>query len=100
MDGKNKSTGSCCCELFHQLETMKKGFTVIEVMAYVAVLGIIGTSFSAVLLWSIKTYTKSQVMQETAWNAQRAMDIVVQEIREARRVYTPTTSSSQLSLLT
>jgi type II secretory pathway pseudopilin PulG len=79
---------------------MSKGFTIIEVIVYVAVLGIIGTSFSAVLLWSIKTYTKSQVMQETTWNAQRAMDVMVQEIREARRVYTPTTSSSQLSLVT
>ncbi|MDO8474156.1 MAG: type II secretion system protein [bacterium] len=79
---------------------MKKGFTVIEIIAYVAVLGIIGTSFSAVLLWSMKTYTKSQIMQETAWNAQRAMDIMVQEIRESKRVYTPTALTSQLSLAT
>ncbi len=76
------------------------GFTIIEVIAYVAVLAIVGASFSAVLLWSIKTYTKSQVMQETVWNAQRAMDIVVQEIREAQGVYVPTTSASQLSLAT
>lgn len=79
---------------------MKKGFTVIEVVAYVAVLGVIGTSFSSVLLWSMKTYLKSQVMQETTWNAQRAMDIMVQEIRQAQRVYTPTTSAAQLSLAT
>jgi type II secretory pathway pseudopilin PulG len=79
---------------------MRKGFTVIEVLAYVAVLGIIGTSFSAVLLWSIKTYTKSQVMQENVWNAQRAMDLMVQEIREAQGVYNPTTLGSQLSLAT
>lgn len=79
---------------------MTKGFTLIEVIAYVAVLGIIGTSFSAVFLWSIKTYTKSQVMQETTWNAQRAMDIMVQEIREAEDVYSSTTGVSQLSLET
>lgn len=79
---------------------MNKGFTIVEVIAYVAVLGIIGTSFSAVLAWSMKTYAKSQIMQETAWNAQRAMDIMVQEIREAERVYVPTTLDSQLSLAT
>lgn len=80
--------------------SLRAGFTLIEVIAYVAVLGIIGTSFSAVFLWGVKTYTKSQVMQETAWNAQRAMDIMVQEIREAEDVYSPTTSVSQLSLET
>lgn len=79
---------------------MKKGFTIIEVVAYVAVLGIIGTSFSSVLLSSIKTYTKTQVMQDTTWNAQRAMDSMVQEIRESDHIYTPTTASSQLSLAT
>ncbi|OHA67018.1 MAG: hypothetical protein A3C82_00970 [Candidatus Wildermuthbacteria bacterium RIFCSPHIGHO2_02_FULL_47_12] len=79
---------------------MKKGFTIIEVVAYVAVLGILGTSFSATLLWSMKTYTKSRVMHQTLWDAQRAMDTMVQEIREARRVYIPTTSASQLSLAT
>jgi type II secretory pathway pseudopilin PulG len=79
---------------------VKNGFTIVEVIAYVAVLGIIGTSFSAVLLWSMKTYKKSQVLQETAWNAQRAMDVMVQEIREAKGVYTPTTIGSQLSLAT
>ena len=79
---------------------MKKGFTIIEVVAYVAVLGIIGTSFSTLLLWGMKTYTKSQVMQETVWNVQRAMDSMVQEIREAKGVYIPTTSVSQLSLVT
>lgn len=79
---------------------MKNGFTLIEVVAYVAVLGIIGTSILAVFLWSIKTYTKSQVMQETAWNAKRAMDVMVQEIREAESIYSPTTSGSQLSLET
>lgn len=79
---------------------MKNGFTIIEVIAYVAVLGIIGTSFSAIFLWGIKTHTKSQVMQETTWNAKRAMDAMVQEVREAEDIYSPTTSGSQLSLET
>ncbi len=83
-----------------KLKIRSGGFSIVEVVAYVAVLGIIGTSFSAVLLWGMKTYTKSQVMQETTWNAQRAMDVMVQEIREAKGVYVPTTSVSQLSLVT
>jgi type II secretory pathway pseudopilin PulG len=84
----------------HLTSLRAKGFTIIEVIAYVAVLGVIGTSFSSVLLWSVKTYTKSQVMQETAWNAQRAMGMMAQEIREAKEVYIPTTLVSQLSLVT
>ena len=84
----------------HSTSLRVKGFTIIEVIAYIAVLGIIGTSFSSVFLWGIKTYTKSQVMQETTWNAQRAMDIMEQEIRAAEDVYSPTTSVSQLSLET
>ncbi len=79
---------------------MTRGFTIIEVIAYVAVLGIIGTSFSAVFLWGVKTYTKSQVMQETTWNAKRAMDAIVQEVRGAEDIYSPTTSGTQLSLET
>ena len=84
----------------HSTSLRVKGFTLIEVAAYIAVLGILGVSLTNVLLWSIKTYTKSQVLQETAWNAQRAMDIMVQEIREAQGVYNPTTLTSQLSLAT
>jgi type II secretory pathway pseudopilin PulG len=80
--------------------TSKNGFTIVEVVAYVAVLGIVGTSFSAVFLWGIKTHTKSQVMQETTWNAKRAMDVIVQEIREAESIYSPTTAAPQLSLET
>lgn len=79
---------------------MKNGFTIIEVIAYIAVLGIIGTSILTVLLWGIKTHTKSQVMQETTWNAKRAMDVIVQEIREAEGIYSSTTAASQLSLET
>lgn len=79
---------------------MSRGFTIIEVIAYVAVLGIIGTSLSSVFLWGVKTYTKSQVMQETTWNAKRALDVMVQEVREAEAVYSPTTSGPQLSLET
>lgn len=84
----------------HSTSLRVKGFTIIEIIAYVAVLGIIGTSFSAVFLRSIKTHTKSQAMQETTWNAKRAMDVIVQEIREAESIYSPTTVAPQLSLET
>mgnify|MGYP001614717772 FL=1 len=79
---------------------MKNGFTIVEVIVYIAVLGIIGTSFLTVFLWGIKTYTKSQVIQETTWNAKRAIDTILQELREAENIYSPTTSGSQLSLET
>lgn len=82
----------------HSTSLRVKGFTIIEVIVYIAVLGVIGTSILAVFVWGIKAYTKSQAMQETTWNAKRAMDAMVQEIREAENIYSPTTVGSQLSL--
>lgn len=80
---------------------MKKyGFTLIEVLIYIGVLGIILTAIFSLLIVSNRSNIKAKVMRETLEDARRAMDIMVREIKEAKSVYTPTTSSSQLSLET
>lgn len=79
---------------------MKKGFTLIETLVYVGILSIIVTVIFSFLIWSVRSSTKIKVMRETSDNARRAMEIMVYEIKEARTIYTPTSTSTQLSLET
>lgn len=83
---------------------MRKGFTLTEVLVYIAVLAIIIAAVSSFLLWQISSSAKSRATRETQYNAERALSIMTQEIREARSVYTPTSvfniNPSQLSLET
>ena len=73
------------------------GFTLTEVLVYVAVLSIIISAVSGFLIWTVRSNTKAKVMRETQDNARRAMEIMTYEIKEAKSVYTPTTTSNQLS---
>jgi prepilin-type N-terminal cleavage/methylation domain-containing protein len=83
---------------------MKRGFTLTEVLVYVAVLSIIVLAVSGYLIWTIRSNTKAQVMRETQDNARRAMEIMAYEIKEAKSIYTPTSifdsHPGQLSLET
>lgn len=83
---------------------MRKGFTLTEVLVYIAVLAIIITAVSSFLLWQITSGAKSRAIRETQYNAQRALSIMTQEIREAKSIYTPTSvfdvNPGQLSLAT
>ena len=76
----------------------KKGFTLLEILVYIGVLGIIIVAISSFLIWATQSNTKAKVMRETLDNARRAMEIMTYEIREAKNIYTPTSTSTQLSL--
>jgi type II secretory pathway component PulJ len=78
----------------------KKAFTLMEILIYIGVLGLIVGTVSSFLIWGINSHTKSKVMRETLDNARRAMEIMGYEIREAKSIYTPTTTANQLSLET
>lgn len=75
-----------------------KGFTLIELLTYVAVVGMLLAIVSAFLLESMKLYNRSQAIRETFYNGKNALDIIAAEVRRAKSVYSPTTSSAQLSL--
>ena len=77
-----------------------KSFTLIEILVYLGVLAIIISTVSSFFLWAIRSNTKTKVMRETLDNARRAMEIITYEIKEAKSIYTPTTTSTQLSLET
>ncbi|TSC75840.1 MAG: hypothetical protein G01um101430_10 [Parcubacteria group bacterium Gr01-1014_30] len=78
----------------------RKGFTLIEILVYIAALVIIGSAVITFLIWAINSSTKASVMRETADNARIVMGAMSYEIKEAISVYTPTTLSNQLSLET
>ena len=78
----------------------KKAFTLTEILVYIGVLGIIVSAVISFLVWSSHSNNKAKVMRETLDNARRAMEIMTYEIRRAKSIYTPTTTSNQLSLET
>ncbi len=89
-------------EKFSQAKTTKSGagFSLIEVLVYVGVLSIILAAIFSFLTWSVHSSAKAKVMKETSDNARRAMQIMIYEIKEARNIYLPTSTSTQLSLET
>jgi len=78
----------------------KTGFTLTEILIYIGVLVIIVSAVSSFFLWANRSNAKSKAMNEVLYNARRAMEIMTQEIKESKSIYTPTTISHQLSLET
>ena len=78
----------------------KRGFTLVEILVYIIVLAIIVLAVSSFFIWAVKSNTKAKVMRETVDNAQRSMEIMIHDIKEAKSIYTPTSASTQLSLET
>ena len=80
------------------------GFTLSELLAYIAVLSIVMLTVSSLLLWIIRTSTKAKATREVLDNSRRLMEVITHEIKEANSIYTPTslfsTSLGQLSLET
>jgi len=98
----NKFTNKNSAESIHltRNQTGKIGFSLIEVLVYIAVLSIIIAAVVSFILWSVFSYTKAKVARETLDNAERVIRVITNEIREADSIYTPTTTVSQLSLKT
>lgn len=71
-----------------------------EILIYIAVLAMIILAVSVFFTWTIKTNAKVKVAREVLDNAQRVMAIMTYEIKEAKSIYTPTSTSTQLSLET
>lgn len=81
---------------------MKKveGFTLVEILVYLGVFFLVISIIISFVFWLVNSNTKVKVMKEALNNADRAMAIMTYEIKEAESVYTPTTTSNQLSLET
>lgn len=83
---------------------MKKGFTLIEMLAYVALMVLAIATIAAFVSWLVKINSYAQINATVLENAKSAMGMMAQEIRHAESVYTPTSvfgvHPGQLSLET
>lgn len=78
----------------------KDGFTLIEVLAYIAVLVIIISSVVSFIFWTVSSGSKAKAVREVLNNSKRAMEVMGYEIKGAKSIYAPTTNLTQLSLET
>lgn len=76
------------------------GFTLIEILTYIAVLSIIMVSTCGFLIWTSRANIKIKATREVSDNLNRLMEQMTYEIKEAKGLYTPTFSNQQLSLET
>lgn len=76
----------------------------IELLVYVAVLGIVLASLLTFLLWVVKSQTKTDAMRQVLAAGQRTLEVFSREAAGATSVYTPTSmfgsSPGQVSLET
>lgn len=78
----------------------QSAFTLVEILVYAAILCILAGVTISFIFWTIQSNTKIKIIGETMGRANRVMEIMIGQIREAKSIYTPTTSSKQLSLET
>ena len=96
----------CIIKMFQvsSFKFQERGFTIIEMVFYTAIVGIIGSVLTLFLLNSLKAYNKTQAIQHVFNNVNGSLRTITDEIKYARSIYTPTTilnsDSGQLSLET
>lgn len=82
----------------------KKGFSLIELIIYVAVLGIVISLLTLFVFNLINVQAKIRIGRDVLENSQRAMEIMLWEIRRAQNIYSSTSffgsHPGQLSLKT
>ena len=96
----------CIIKMFQvsSFKFQERGFTIIEMVFYTAIVGIIGSVLTLFLLNSLKAYNKTQAIQHVFNNVNGSLRTITDEIKYARGIYTPTSvlnsDSGQLSLET
>ena len=76
------------------------GFTIIEVLVSVAIFALILLLITSVVFWMNYYNSKTKADSQVQENARRVMEAITYEIKGAKGIYTPTTTSNQLSLET
>lgn len=81
-------------------DNSKHGFSLIEVLIAIAIFSIIILAVTSFFFSVNFSNTRSKANREVQENARRMMDIMTYEIRNAKGIYSPTTTLNQLSLET
>jgi len=77
-----------------------KGFTLIEMMVYVVLVILLTATVVNLLLWTLDTGDKTEGEKKVVAAQRQAFRTLGFWIREAKDIYSPTSSSTQLSLVT
>ncbi len=81
-----------------------KGFTIVELLVYIAIFAILMTTITLFAISFVKSTTKSRIKKEVSMGTYSAMKAIVYELKRANSVYTPTSilnsHPGQLSLET
>ncbi len=82
--------------------TSSMGFSLLEMLIYIALVAIIISSVVFFGIWAIQVGAKTKANSEVLGNARRALETMVYEIRRSQSLYAPTSifdaSPGQLSL--
>ncbi len=87
------------CQMLN-VNCRQRGFTLVEVIVYVAILSLVMLLISTFIFYMAKSNFQSKGSRESFDSAQRALEQITYEISGAKSVYTPTTTQNQLSLET
>ncbi len=83
-----------------KIKNCSQGFTLVEVIVYVAILSLVMLLISTFIFYMAKSNAQSKGSRESFDSAQRALEQITYEISGAKSIYTPTTTQNQLSLET
>lgn len=76
------------------------GFTMVEILVSLGSFSIVFLTIISFVLWANFYNAKTTADGEVAENARRILDLIAYEVRGATSIYTPTSTSDQLSLET
>ena len=82
------------------LKNKNKGFSLLEILISVAIFSMILLAIVSFFLSMNTSNLKTEADREVSENARRALEEITYEIRSAKSIYTPTTTTNQLSLET
>jgi type II secretory pathway pseudopilin PulG len=78
----------------------EKGFSTVELLVFISILLLVFLIVTGFIFWFNFSNSKAKADREVLENSRSAMETMAYEIKWAESVYTPTTTSSQLSLKT
>lgn len=65
---------------------MKKGFTLIEILVVISVMGILGLVFTGILIQALRAQNKVRILNQVKQNGQNVLDKLSNEFRQAEKV--------------
>lgn len=92
---RNKTNFSAFQLFSYSAWKRERGFTVIETLVYIAILGVVVSTAIYFLANTFKTYSKIYAQKEVAVNIQYVLDAMTEEIKFSKNIYSPTSAFDQ-----